>query len=318
VRALAVAAGRLLVASAGRDNTVRLCAAETLKPIHTFPVEDPKDICFSGDEKNVVVATARGIEVWDLITAGRRLSWPIDDLVSPIWRTKAIRVFRNVLYVAAGNQTLSAWDLTDGRKLWQLGKPERRPHAPCSIDVNFNGRLLLTCVSSEYYGPALTLWDAETGARLRDFDQDTVNRHQPETTCFVPNGRFALTGGGDGTVRVWDVATGECVRAMEGHKGAVRGVGVLLSGAAAYSWGDDPRLICWALDWELEARRPVDWDESAATIAAAYLDRAGGSWAEPQSVQELVLDLNEAGFGVLRGERTLAELGRQAMERGLR
>lgn len=37
--------------------------------------------------------------------------------------------------------------------------------------------------------------------------------------CF--DGRLLCTGCGDGFVRVWDVASGECLRALEGHAGAV-------------------------------------------------------------------------------------------------
>ena len=34
---------------------------------------------------------------------------------------------------------------------------------------------------------------------------------------FSPDGRYVVTSGGDGTVRVWDTATGEPVETFRGH-----------------------------------------------------------------------------------------------------
>jgi small GTP-binding protein len=49
--------------------------------------------------------------------------------------------------------------------------------------------------------------------------------------AFSPDGKRALTGGDDNTVRLWNVETGHCLRAFEGHKGIVWSV----------SWSDDQR-----------------------------------------------------------------------------
>jgi len=37
-----------------------------------------------------------------------------------------------------------------------------------------------------------------------------------------PDGRRVVSGGDDGTLKVWDVATGKCVATLNGHANIVR------------------------------------------------------------------------------------------------
>ena len=39
---------------------------------------------------------------------------------------------------------------------------------------------------------------------------------------MFPDGRRVVSGASDGELKVWDVATGECVATLEGHSGRVR------------------------------------------------------------------------------------------------
>ena len=41
------------------------------------------------------------------------------------------------------------------------------------------------------------------------------------SVAFSPDGRRIAAGGDDGTVRLWDAATGREVRTLRGHSGAV-------------------------------------------------------------------------------------------------
>jgi WD40 repeat protein len=59
------------------------------------------------------------------------------------------------------------------------------------------------------------------------------------------DGRFALSGGADKRVKVWDVASGKCLRTFEGHKGSVNSVCFSLDGHYALSGSDDCTLKFW-------------------------------------------------------------------------
>jgi WD40 repeat protein len=65
--------------------------------------------------------------------------------------------------------------------------------------------------------------------------------------ALTPDGRFAVSGGDDGTVRVWHLSTGEPQWALEGHAGAVTGVAITADGKTAVSVSRDGTACVWDL-----------------------------------------------------------------------
>jgi hypothetical protein len=63
--------------------------------------------------------------------------------------------------------------------------------------------------------------------------------------AFAPDGRRLLTSGGDRTLRVWDVTTGQQRRRLGAHDSWVRGVTLAPGGRRVLSWGDDNTLRLW-------------------------------------------------------------------------
>jgi WD40 repeat protein len=63
----------------------------------------------------------------------------------------------------------------------------------------------------------------------------------------TPDGARAVSGGEDGTVRVWDLAGGRQQTVLTGHTDWVRGVAVTPDGARAVSGGDDGTVRVWDL-----------------------------------------------------------------------
>ena len=74
----------------------------------------------------------------------------------------------------------------------------------------------------------------------------TLTRHDGDVNgaMVLDDGRV-LSWSSDGTLRIWDVATGEG-RSLTGHHGSVRGADALPDGRAL-SWGDDGKLRTWDL-----------------------------------------------------------------------
>ena len=65
------------------------------------------------------------------------------------------------------------------------------------------------------------------------------------SVCLSADGRFALSGSGDKTLKSWEVATGQCLRTFEGHTDLVRSVCLSADGRFALSGSDDKTLKLW-------------------------------------------------------------------------
>ena len=81
---------------------------------------------------------------------------------------------------------------------------------------------------------------------------------------FNPNGDFVVTSSADGTVRLWDPATGDPIGGpLTGHTADVNSVAFAPSGHLLASAGSDGLVRLW------------DWDVThACEIAAKYVTRA--------------------------------------------
>jgi len=92
--------------------------------------------------------------------------------------------------------------------------------------------------------------------------EDWVN-----TAAFSPDGKFALSGSDDKTLRLWDLATGENTRVFRGHEDRVSSVAISPRGKFAISGGHDRTVRLWGLETGealgvLEGHR--DWVSSVA------------------------------------------------------
>jgi len=73
--------------------------------------------------------------------------------------------------------------------------------------------------------------------------------------CFSADGRRALSGSDDKTVRLWDVATGRELKRFLGHDNWVRSVALSADGRLALSGGDDAAVVVWELETGRELKQ---------------------------------------------------------------
>jgi serine/threonine protein kinase len=67
------------------------------------------------------------------------------------------------------------------------------------------------------------------------------------SVSFSPDGRFALSGGSDKTLQLWDIETGKCLSTFKGHTDSVNSVSFSPDGRFALSGGGfrDEALLLW-------------------------------------------------------------------------
>jgi hypothetical protein len=65
------------------------------------------------------------------------------------------------------------------------------------------------------------------------------------SVAVSPDGTFVVTGGSDGTARIWDAATGEELHVLTGHTGAVYDVAVSPDGTFVVTGSMDQKVRMW-------------------------------------------------------------------------
>jgi WD40 repeat protein len=109
------------------------------------------------------------------------------------------------------------------------------------------------------------------------------------------DGQTLVSGGDDGTVRLWSVASGECRAVLEGHGAAVYGVAITRTGGLLASAGFDATLGVW--DAESARRVAVLADHADAVYAVTF--SADGSVAASGSLDGSVKVWDMRNFALL-------------------
>jgi WD40 repeat protein len=106
-----------------------------------------------------------------------------------------------------------------------------------SIAFSPDGQMLAYAVSN-----SLLFADLSTWSLLRanaDHSGPILSLH------YLRDNTGLVTGSGDGTLRLWDAATGACRKVLRGHEGQVRSVVVSTDGQKIVSSGDDGTVRVW-------------------------------------------------------------------------
>jgi WD40 repeat protein len=98
--------------------------------------------------------------------------------------------------------------------------------------------------------------------------------------CLSRDGRWALSGGHDKTLRMWDVSNGRCVRKFQGHTNGVTSVCLSADGRWVLS-GSKDKLICL---WDASNERCVQKFEGHTKGVTSVCLSADGRWALSGSV----------------------------------
>ena len=157
------------------------------------------------------------------------------------------------------------------------------------------------------------------------------------SVCLSADGRHALSGSVDHTLRLWEVGAGECLRTFGRKRDLVYSVCLSADGRYALSGSADSTIRLWELVWEYEAREPAGWDEGAMPYLEMFLSahtpyagalprhrepteeeirlaltRRGRPKVTKADFQKLLDTLGCAGYGWLREEGVMAQLKEMA------
>jgi WD40 repeat protein len=267
--------GRWLAAD-GPDSVVRLwdlaTGAERRRLLgHTAKVWG---VAWSTDSRRILTGSDDGsVRLWDAQTGRELVRWLGHQ--GRVWSVALSPDGRRALSGGA-DRTVRLWDLASGQELARFqgtaGQVRCVAFAP-------DGRTALSCSSDE---TPLRLWDlgdlpqaganwqrqlalalatgpAPPWAVLTRPLGPAVEIHKPlrlleghargvQSVAFSPDGRRAVSGSQDGTVRLWEVETGKQERKFEGHSQSVECVAFSSDGRRVLSGSGDGVALCWEAD----------------------------------------------------------------------
>ena len=194
---VAFRAGGKLLATSASDNTVRLWDAAAGKQLSLFrPYQSHPHAAVAPDGKAVAFRQDSGtVVLQDLATGKERLRFH-----GRVLRTDRLSFSPDGKTLAAvGGEAVYLWDATTGKEVCRL-----RGSGFASPAFSPDGKLLALAAEN-----AVRLFEVATGIGVR-----TLGGHSDrvQALAFAPDGKVLASGGRDGGLCLWDVASGKELR----------------------------------------------------------------------------------------------------------
>jgi WD40 repeat protein len=208
-------------------------ATARLGRLHFRHGETVAALAFSPDGKLMAVAGGR-LRLWELAT-GRDLSAPLlKEGKRVTTRTVAFSPDGKLLAYGGQSEVLRLCDPIAGKVLRQF---PRQPFAVLAVAFSPDGKTLAS--GGSVGDTAVCLWDVDTGRERRRL---TGHRLGVSALAFSPDRRTLASGSYDGTVRLWDLASGKG-RILRRHGDTILRVGFSRDGKLLASLGRGEKTL---------------------------------------------------------------------------
>ncbi len=216
------------------------------------------NVCGFAPEGPLAILTDRvSLQLWDLRTRKqiRRLDYqgqlkhPPDASFAPDAKIVATTMSSQM----PGHLTLG-WDVATGRKLWEIGHLGAPDGWMVMAGFLPDGKSM---VFRDWSNNRISVHDRITAKVLHSFATMPPER---ESRCsgLSPDGKAYLMGTAGGSVRVWDIATGEERPALDGHKQPVHQFAFRRDSGKLLTYAGDRRVLVW--DWPAgKPRQTIDF-----------------------------------------------------------
>ncbi len=196
------------------------------------------------------------------------------------------------LLSSSSDRTLRMWHVQTGSLLYTTELVTSAVSAAFSADGLW--------VATGNLDGTIQIWEAETGTEAKSLSGhrdpgDDGQQRRPRgvyinSILFHPTGSTLVTAGVDGSIRQWDIETGEEIARLVGHAGSVHSIAMTADGDRLASGGSDNTVRLWDLKSgaELQALtshnavvRSVEFNAAGTQLISASHDNVIKFWDAP-------------------------------------
>ena len=274
-----------LLVSGGNDQTLYVTSLAENTLVHTLTghTDGIRSVCFSTDGRFLVSAGFdEVIRLWDMVsgdcirTIAGHSSWV---------RSVMFSNDGELLISGGDDQTIKVWEANSGQCLKTF---QGYAHLFLSLDVHPSLRFFVSgskdsairfwnidtgecihsfdgdaewvnCVRFSPDGKLLatnysdrgtlyvSIWDIESSKRVSRLSEEACSR-KGRVLLFTQDGRSLITGSDDAVIKIWDVATGKCLKELNGHTAKISTISISSSSNLLASAGEDCNIRLWNLE----------------------------------------------------------------------
>ncbi len=262
--------GRTVATGVVGTNAIALGDVRGERPVRTLrgPQGWANDLAFSPDGSTLAAVAGPEIALWDVRSAKVVRRLPADAAPSPLAFTPGGKG----VFSPADGGTVALWDVATGRRVRTFGVPWRGDFIPSvfGLALSPNGKMLAVTRAKlgETFG--VELWEVATARRIGVLARD----RQIWGAAFSPDGRRLVSCGDDGTLRLWDLPTGQELQTFRGHRGRVKQASFTPDGRRVVSRGADGTGLVWDVSGLGKRRAAAALEKSGRLVGAPREARA--------------------------------------------
>ena len=234
---------------------VRMWDADSGKELRRLKGHDHRItvLSYSADGKKIATASYdKTARIWDVESEQELQKIDGNDVVSSVAFSPDGKTILTCTDDMLTKSAIRFWNVESGKELHKL---EGYDSSCTCVAFSPDGRKIVTAGLSD---KTVRIWDINSGQELQkmevsvnqitNFFRAGEHTNWVTSAIFSPDGKKIVTGDHEGTVQIWDAASGKVLQKLRGHTKSINSVAISPDGKKIISASSDGTARIWTLE----------------------------------------------------------------------